>query len=106
MIDAAVVASGLLAWWGCVCRVGQMCRRLHRMSAMLWHWAAGSIALACVALTLMQRTDVHLALGTTLSLLAYLSASLRDWEAGPPGWTLRPVPATTVAPVGADHAKP
>lgn len=98
MIDAAVVASGLLAWWGCVCRVGQMCRRLHRLGAMLWHWAAGTIALACVALTLMQRTDERLALGTTLALLAYLLASLREWESGPPVWTLRPAPAPSRAP--------
>lgn len=89
MIDAGVVATGLMAWWGCACRIGQMSPAGHRLAARLWHWAAGALALLCVALVLVDRGDPGLALATTATLLSYLALTLREWADGPPSWTRR-----------------
>jgi hypothetical protein len=89
MIDVGVVASGLMAWWGCACRIGQMSPARHRLAARLWHWVAGALALLCVALVLVDRGDPGLALATTATLLAYLALTLREWSDGPPAWTRR-----------------
>jgi uncharacterized membrane protein YphA (DoxX/SURF4 family) len=94
MIDVGVVASGLMAWWGCACRIGQMSPARHRLAARLWHWAAGALALLCVALVLVGRGDPYLGLATTATLLAYLLLTLREWADGPPAWTWRRARAT------------
>lgn len=88
MTQAVVAVVGLMAWWGCACRVGQMSRGRHELAAMLWHWAAGSLSLACIGWAVWRPADATLALATVLSLAAYLAASLSEWEAGPPRWTL------------------
>lgn len=95
MIDAGVVATGLMAWWGCACRIGQMSPSRHRLAARLWHWAAGALSLLCVALVLADRGDPSLGLATTSALLAYLVLTLGDWANGPPAWSLRRAPVAT-----------
>lgn len=92
MIDAGVVVSGVMAWWGCACRIGQMSPAKNNLAARLWHWVAGALALLTAALVLADKGDPGLGLATTSTLLAYLVLTLGDWASGPPPWSLRRAP--------------
>jgi len=88
VIDGLTVMVGGMTWWGFACRIGQMCPRKHLLSARLWHWAAGAVALLCVVMVWLQPGD-PLNLCTALSLMLYLVVTLPEWRDGPAAWTKR-----------------
>jgi hypothetical protein len=86
-MQVATVVLGLAAWWSAACRVGQMSPGMHRRLVRWWHGTVGALALVCVGWVVLRGGDL-LALCTVASLLAYLMATLHEWQGGPPRWSL------------------
>ena len=83
------MAMGLMTWWAAACRVGAMHTSTHRLGVIRWHQVVGVAGLALGFMAARGPADA-LTVWTSAALLLPMLVTLREWQSGPPLYTVRP----------------